>query len=239
MATRISDLTEDVAPSTNSYMAVVVNGITRKTFLSNVLGLVTGGTVTSITAGTNMDVSSVGSPTQNLTISFNLPGMIVPYAGTDLKVPFGWLFCNGQAVSRSIYSALFGVVSTTYGAGDGATTFNLPDLRGRMPASGYGGGGLGSSGGLENVILTSGEAAMKGHTHGYTGDFCVNGPDSGECCSDGKRQQIDIGCKNWEKSHCSQTLNDSGNLTSFAGASAATPHNNIPPAIVLNYLIKT
>jgi len=238
MATKITDLTEDTSPSTNSYLAVVVNGITRKTFLSNVLGLVTGGTVTAVTGGTNVSVSSVGNPTQQLTVDFSLPGMVVPYAGLDSKVPSGWLFCNGQAVSRTTYSALFGVISTTYGAGDGATTFNVPDLRGRVAANGYGGGSLGASGGAENVTLTSSQAAMKSHNHGYSGDFCVAGPNSGSCCSDGKRQQLDVGCGVWTRSECSQYVSDSGNIPSFAGASAALPHNNIPPAIVLSYLIK-
>lgn len=239
MATRISNLTEDVSPATNSLVAVVVNGITRKTVLQNVLDLVTGGTVTSVTGGNNVSVTSVGSPTQNLTISFDLPGMIVPYAGVDSKVPTGWLFCNGQAVSRSTYSGLFGVISTTYGVGDGATTFNVPDLRGRIPANGYGGGALGTSGGLENVTLTASQAAMKSHNHGYSGNFCVTGPNNGQCCSDGKRQQISIGCGNWERSDCSQYVSDSGSLPSFGGASAALAHNNIPPTIVLSYLIKT
>jgi microcystin-dependent protein len=239
MPTRISDLQEDTSPSTSSYLAVVVNGVTRKTFLSNVLSLVTGGTVTSITAGTNMAVASAGSPTQSITVSFSLPGMIVPFAGLDSKVPTGWLFCNGQTISRTTYSALFSVISTTYGAGDGSTTFALPDLRGRMAANAYGGGAIGTSGGLENVLLTSSQAGMKGHVHGYTGDFCVDGPNSGQCCSDGKRRQISIGCGTWTGSNCSQALSDSGNIPTFAGAAAASAHNNMPPGIVLNYLIKT
>ena len=57
MATTISQLTEDTAPATNSLLSVVVNGITRKTTLENVLCLVTGGTVASITGGTNVSVS--------------------------------------------------------------------------------------------------------------------------------------------------------------------------------------
>jgi len=47
--------------------------------------------------------------------------------------PTGWLLCDGSAVSRTTYSALFGVISTGWGVGDGSTTFNLPDLRGRFP----------------------------------------------------------------------------------------------------------
>jgi len=66
------------------------------------------------------------------TISYDATptGMIAPFAGA--AVPNGWLLCDGAAVSRTSYAALFAVISTTYGAGDGTTTFNLPDLRGRV-----------------------------------------------------------------------------------------------------------
>lgn len=56
-------------------------------------------------------------------------GMVIPYAGTS--APSGFLLCDGTAVSRTTYSALFAIISTNYGVGDGSTTFNLPDLRGR------------------------------------------------------------------------------------------------------------
>jgi hypothetical protein len=48
-------------------------------------------------------------------------------------VPDGWLLCNGQAVSRTQYSALYNIITTTFGAGDGSTTFNLPNFTGRSP----------------------------------------------------------------------------------------------------------
>jgi microcystin-dependent protein len=57
-------------------------------------------------------------------------GTVIPYAGST--APSGYLICNGSAVSRTTYSNLFSVIGTTYGAGDGSTTFNLPDLRGRV-----------------------------------------------------------------------------------------------------------
>jgi len=59
----------------------------------------------------------------------NFTGIIWPYAGSG--TPGGFLACDGNAVSRSTYSRLFGVIGTTYGVGDGSTTFNVPDLRGR------------------------------------------------------------------------------------------------------------
>jgi microcystin-dependent protein len=82
-----------------------------------------------------------------------------------------WLVCDGSAVSRSTYSGLFAVMGTSFGIGDGATTFNLPDLRGNFIA-GYGGAGdyatLGNTGGADSVALTPAETAVKGHTHGQS-----------------------------------------------------------------------
>ena len=56
-------------------------------------------------------------------------GTLAPFAGST--APTGFLLCQGQAVSRTTYAALFAAIGTTYGAGDGSTTFNLPDGRGR------------------------------------------------------------------------------------------------------------
>lgn len=58
-------------------------------------------------------------------------GVIIPYGGT--AIPTGWLLCDGRAVSRTIYAGLFAVIGTAYGAGDGSTTFNIPDLREAVP----------------------------------------------------------------------------------------------------------
>lgn len=58
------------------------------------------------------------------------PGLIFPYAGSS--APTGWIMCDGSAISRTTYASLFAVVSTTYGVGDGTTTFNLPNLKGRV-----------------------------------------------------------------------------------------------------------
>lgn len=63
-------------------------------------------------------------------------GMIFPYAGSS--VPIGFLLCDGSAVSRTTYADLFTLISTTYGSGDGSTTFNVPNLKGRFPL-GYAG----------------------------------------------------------------------------------------------------
>lgn len=58
------------------------------------------------------------------------PGVVTAYAGS--VAPQGWLFCDGAAISRTTYANLFAAIGTAYGAGDGSSTFNLPDFRGRM-----------------------------------------------------------------------------------------------------------
>lgn len=61
------------------------------------------------------------------------PGVCVLWTGTAGSIPSGWLRCNGAAVSRSVYARLFAVTGTTFGVGDGSTTFNVPNLT--APAS--------------------------------------------------------------------------------------------------------
>jgi microcystin-dependent protein len=92
------------------------------------------------------------------------PGVVVPYGGA--AAPTGWLICDGSAVSRTTYSALFAIFGTQFGVGDGSTTFNLPDLRGRVPVGKNAGtfATLGSVGGEESHALTVAELAA--HDHG-------------------------------------------------------------------------
>lgn len=94
------------------------------------------------------------------------PGAIMEYGAAS--APTGWLLCDGSAVSRATYSDLFAVISTTFGVGDGSTTFNVPDFRGRV------GVGTGTGSGLtaRTLAATGGEeshtqstAEMPSHNH--------------------------------------------------------------------------
>jgi microcystin-dependent protein len=89
-------------------------------------------------------------------------GSITMFGGATVP-PSGWLTCDGSAVNRTTYSALFAVISTTWGAGDGSTTFNLPDMRGAAPA------GVGTSTGYtqnETLVLgTKYNDQFQGHWH--------------------------------------------------------------------------
>lgn len=79
-------------------------------------------------------------------------GTIVPWSDTSL--PTGFLECNGQAVSRSTYAALFAVISTTYGSGNGSTTFNLPDIKDKTILSRSNSKAIASTGGANTVQST-------------------------------------------------------------------------------------
>jgi len=113
-----------------------------------------------------LDSNAVGTMRQLIaggaTPTTTIPvGTISPYAGTS--APANWLLCDGSAVSRATYAALFAVTGTAYGAGDGSTTFNLPDLRGRVVA------GKDNMGGTAQNRLTTAGSAVDGVTLGANG----------------------------------------------------------------------
>lgn len=106
-----------------------------------------------------------------------VPGLIYMFGGT--VAPYGFLMCDGSAVSRSTYSDLFDTIGTTYGPGDGATTFNIPDLTGRIPIGISGNVVLGDTGGEEMHTLTTTELPSHGHTipaHGHANTITATTP---------------------------------------------------------------
>lgn len=153
-------------------------------------------------------------------------GCVMPFAG--LILPDGWFSCNGQEVSRQTYSALFAVIGTTYGAGDGSTTFNVPDLRGRamfgFVSSSTAGlittatadkVALGGKGGEETHVLTTAE--MPSHSHLY---YPLSGGGTTNFGS------VYGGGNQAEPRTTSPVGNDNA-------------HNNMPPFLLMNFIIKT
>ena len=158
-------------------------------------------------------------------------GAVLPYAGSS--APTGFLLCYGQAISRSTYADLFSAISTTYGTGDGSSTFNVPDLRGRVAAGqddmggssanrltdqtgGLNGDTLGDTGGSETHTLTT--AQMPAHTHTIAAQQQV----SGDSTNRGGSGQLGAAA----------TI-----TSSSTGGDGA--HNNVQPTIILNYIIRT
>ncbi|WP_243974306.1 phage tail protein [Methylobacterium sp. E-045] len=160
-------------PATLSLDGQAAKPILRGGFLQLGPGDISGGIVYSVAFIPSEDAYLILSPT------IDRPGEVKALAYAT--PPSGWLPCDGRAISRAIYAPLFSIIGTTWGNGDGSTTFNIPDLRGRAMfgadnlggtaanvLTGAGGtagiaGALGSSGGAQTVALAT--AQMPSHSH--------------------------------------------------------------------------
>jgi len=111
-------------------------------------------------------------------------GAVMPFAMST--VPSGWLECNGAAVSRSTYSALFSAIGTTYGAGDGSSTFKVPDMRGEFPRGWDNSRGIDSGRGIGSSQADD----FKSHSHTRS---ATNGFGSGGAAFDVTRGSLDGG----------------------------------------------
>jgi microcystin-dependent protein len=104
-------------------------------------------------------------------------GIVMPFAGS--VAPQGYLLCDGSAVSRTDYADLFAAIGTTYGAGDGSSTFNVPDLSGRVVLGVSQSHALGTTGGEATHVLTEQELPAHSHTvpaHGHANDITATTP---------------------------------------------------------------
>lgn len=95
-----------------------------------------------------------------------LTGEIIAYGGQS--APSGWLMCDGATVSRSEFAGLFAVIGTAYGAGDGVTTFRLPDLRTRVPLGADAERARGTTGGTESNTLGTEHLPSHNHSMAHT-----------------------------------------------------------------------
>lgn len=167
-------------------------------------------------------------------------GVIEAFAGVN--APAGWLFCDGSAVSRIQYPELFSALGTTYGSGDGSTTFNLPDLRGRMPFGKGTHADVASLGQNEGTSLANRRPKHQhtvydpNHRHGPSGDEGMN-----------RYWQSNTGAGAVVQSGGSYQGNNSIIYTGWstsgvrvnpeASSSSSSPVD-APPYLVVNYIIK-
>lgn len=178
------------------------------------------------------------------------PGTIVDYGGTT--APEGWLLCYGQAISRTTYVRLFDVLSTSFGSGDGSTTFNVPDLRGRVGAGKDDMGGtaagrisnimtgtlLGNNGGAERHTLSVSE--LPSHSHGVNDPGHSHGFDTS--INWGGATFVTIVGGGGAAVPSSAGIIDIANATtgiSIQSTGSSGPHTNLQPTLIVNKIIKT
>jgi microcystin-dependent protein len=204
---------------------VAVTGTLSATGASTLTGAVACGALTvtgAITATTTITATGAISGAHG-----TVPvGAISDYAGSS--APTGWLLCYGQAVSRTTYAALFTALSTTYGVGDGSTTFNLPDCRGRTSA------GKDDMGGSSANRLTNQSGGLNGDTLGATGGAETHTLITSEMPSH-THTQIFTSTGTGIQNGVGQVNNSGSTNTGSAGGDAA--HNNVQPTIVFNKII--
>ena len=198
---------------------------------------------------------AVLSKVANIAVQPQPVGVIEAFAGSN--APNGWLICDGSQVSRSLFPELFSVIGTTYGSGDGFSTFTLPDLRGRTIAGrdgvnnmnngptnrltsthfGASGTALGNSGGVESHTLTTAQLASHNHTqdahsHNVTdsGGFTPSVSNIGP-----PGGGVGYYARNQPSGQILYTDSRTPGIQNTGGGNA---HNNTQPTMILNYIIK-
>lgn len=165
-------------------------------------------------------------------------GEIIPWAGQG-SPPSGWLLCNGAAVSRTTYADLFAKIGTQFGAGDGSTTFAVPQLNDdRFP---MGGATVGATGGAKTVALTIAQMPSHAHTastgYGWT-------PFLRQVYASGAQS---VGYSNHIAAAGSASFSDAANTAAFNGGQhthgipyegGGAAHENMPPYVTVRYLIR-
>jgi len=145
-------------------------------------------------------------------------GMMLPWPTNT--PPRGWLLCFGQAISRAGYAGLFTAIGTTFGVGNGSTTFNLPDYRGRVPLGKDNMGGASANrvtnAQADTIGGAAGDEALASHVHNTPYQVAYSGSDT----------------KNLG------TIAGSGTVYNINTDSAGSGVNNMIPYLTLNYIIK-
>ena len=150
------------------------------------------------------------------------------------SAPTGYLLCTGTAVSRSAYPDLFAVIGTTFGVGDGTTTFNLPNYSDRMPIGAGTIGALAATGGSKDAVVVShthtatSVVTDPGHTHTITGGFSTYAGGNSSGANSTFRY-----VPNTDSSTTGVTV-----ATTNASAGVSGTNANLPPYLGINFIIK-
>jgi microcystin-dependent protein len=168
---------------------------------------------------------------------------------TTNTAPTDWLICDGAAVNRTTYATLFALVGTTYGVGNGSTTFNLPNLKGAVAVGRDSAqtefDTLGETGGAKTHTLTSTEMpshthTQNAHSHGYSDPTHAHYQSGIGLAANGSRaglvNQDGVGFTSTGFSATGITISNATATNQNTGGGGA--HNNLQPYTVLNYIIK-
>ena len=162
-------------------------------------------------------------------------GTVTMYAGAS--APSDWLLCQGQAVSRVTYATLFAAIGTAFGAGDGSTTFNLPDFRSKLPV------GLGTASWSNAMAETGGSADAVTVSHSHTASDSGHNHQSYNYVRNNDLIAGPVGLGpgysgNVEYDKAYTTSTGYANITVNSAGSSGT-NANLPPYLTLNFIIKT
>ena len=167
--------------------------------------------------------------------ALDITGVIKMYGGAS--APTGYLLCDGSAVSRSTYSALFAIIASTYGNGDASTTFNIPDLRGRVPI----GVGTGIGGGAAGTGLPVGGNALTARVRGAWLGEETHALSTAELAAHGHGVKVGTATGAYSVQITDATTTTTGNngvTYTTENAGSGTAHNVIQPTMCVNFIIK-
>jgi microcystin-dependent protein len=221
--------------------ALTVARLVDRTATTGRVGVVALATNAQTQAGTDASRAVTPASLASAASLFVPPGAVLPFAMA--VTPSGWLAANGAAVSRTTYAALFAAIGTLYGAGDGSTTFALPDLRGYFVR----GSGTNSDGTAAGNFGAKQGDAFQGHIHansggGASGTFVSNLTDYQQS----KTNALDSGSGNFIKGPINVSTGTvswtqpaiSGPSTDGTNGTPRTAAENRPKNIALLYCIK-
>ena len=155
------------------------------------------------------------------------------------SAPFGYLLCNGAAVSRSTYSALFAILGTAYGSGDGSTTFNVPDFRDRFPVGAGTTYSANSTGGSANATLVSHTHTATSTDAGHTHNIQVSNLSGASVDDRLAGSGADYGIANVNDSGTNVKSSTASITTTISTEGSSGTNANLPPYLGVYFIIKT
>jgi microcystin-dependent protein len=253
----ITDTTGAMAIQTSGTTAISISAAQAVT-LTNPLPIGSGGTGSTTGTGTGTPVFATsptltGTPlaptaaagtntTQIATTAFVTQNAVLTGAllmWPTAAAPSGYLLCDGTAVSRTTYASLFAIVGSTFGAGDGSTTFNLPNYVNRMPIGVGSTAALAATGGSKDAVVVSHTHTASSTTtatdsgHYHTGSFM--GPDyNAQTGRTDGAQATNFGNTDYGYANITASTSTTVNAFGVSGTNA-----NLPPYLGINFIIKT